>query len=109
MTSTSAERQRRYRQRHLKDVEGTKSRLQAIVDYRTVTALRRMALHTGESITHVVDRIVLDAEKTITDNLSASAYNTYKDAAGLRPAPSSAQQRYSVTDNMSKKAHRGNK
>jgi len=108
MASSTADRQRQYRQRHLKDAEGNKSRLQAIVAYRTMTSLRRMALHTGESITHIIDRIVLDAEKNITDKLSSSAYDAYHDAGGIKPAPA-PKHRYSVTPTMSKKPQRGRK
>jgi hypothetical protein len=93
MPSTSAERQRRYRTRHLKHVGGTKARLQAFVDLRTMAALRRMARHTGESITHLIDQLVADAERAITKPLSGAAYHAHHHPTGQKPIPATSPRR----------------
>jgi hypothetical protein len=65
---TSAEKQRRYRERHL-GVDGSKERLQL---YSGV-----QARHRGCAMTVVIEQLVADAEVTLLDRLSVKKRVAY--------------------------------
>lgn len=49
MGKTAAQRQAAYRQRHLKDVEGEKERINLVMDMHARLACKRLAKHYGST------------------------------------------------------------
>jgi Replication regulatory protein RepB len=103
MALTSAEKQRRYRERHL-GVHGSKERIQIFVSVQTKAQLGRLARRCGYTITRVIEDLVKDADRAILDRLPTRQHFTYLDShprrmsarskaksakkpAGSRPAP----------------------
>ena len=78
MAITTAEKQRRYRARHL-GVDGTKSRLQCFVNARTKAQLTRLAQYQGYSITALIETLAADAERAILDELVHQDIRRYLD------------------------------
>lgn len=77
---TAAERQAAYRQKHLKDVDGTKARLNVILDHQAKTALARLAKHQNAPQADVLARLILDEERRLIQTLPAEEQNAYYDA-----------------------------
>jgi hypothetical protein len=61
MALTSAEKQQRYRERHL-GVRGTKDRIQLFISVQAKAQLRRLARHHGCTVTKVIESLAVDAE-----------------------------------------------
>ncbi|HLK80546.1 MAG TPA: hypothetical protein VKT99_03490 [Xanthobacteraceae bacterium] len=78
MALTSAEKQRRYRGRHL-GVHGSKERIQLFVSVQTKAQLGRLARHYGYTITKLIEDLVKDAERAILDRLPIRQHSTYLD------------------------------
>ena len=72
MALISAEKQRRYRERHL-GVHGSKERIQLFISVQTKAQLGRLAHHYGHTITKVVEDLVKDADRAILDRLPRSS------------------------------------
>jgi hypothetical protein len=74
---TPAERQAAYRQKHLKDVDGTKLRLNTIINHHAKDGLSRLAKRYGVTQAELLERLILDEEnrlaRTLTD-VEAKAY-----------------------------------
>ena len=77
MAISNADRQRAYRQRHLKDVDGTRARINLVVEQDAVTALQRLAVHKGVTQASVLRELILQAEKRATDRMQPEAWNVY--------------------------------
>ena len=77
MAQTNAERQRAYRQRHLADVEGSRARLNVIIDQRATLALRRLAAHKGMTQAAMLERLILDADARATTSMGADEWAEY--------------------------------
>jgi hypothetical protein len=64
MALTTAEKQQRYRQRHL-GVKGRKQRIQFFVSVQAKAQLERLALHYGYTITRVIEKLTAEAERAL--------------------------------------------
>jgi hypothetical protein len=76
MALTNAEKQARYRERHL-GVNGEKRRLTLFIDATTGAQLERLAHRKGYSVTAVVEELAASAERRATSRLSGKALKTY--------------------------------
>jgi hypothetical protein len=76
MALTNAEKQARYRERHL-GVNGEKRRLTLFIDATTGAQLDRLAYRKGYSVTAVVEELTASAERRITSKLSGKALRAY--------------------------------
>jgi hypothetical protein len=96
MALTSAEKQQRYRERHL-GVHGSKERIQLFISVQTKAQLGRLARHHGYTITKVVEDLVKDAERAILDGLPRRQHAAYLDShqqhAASHQAPARAKAR----------------
>lgn len=63
MKKSSAERQRAYRQRHLKDEHGSAERLNTVIDVHAKRALERLAQCYGVTQRQVLERTLIAAER----------------------------------------------
>ena len=79
MALSPAEKQRRYRERHL-GVEGAKERLQCVVSVRAKAQLERLAQHHGYSVTRMIETLAADAERAVLDQLTDPDAKAYLDA-----------------------------
>ncbi len=69
MANSNAERQRRYRQRALKDPDGTlHSRLQVMISAHADASLGRIVAKTGMTKKEAVERAVLELAKALQCN-----------------------------------------
>jgi hypothetical protein len=75
---TPAEKQRRYRQRHL-GVDGHKERLQCMVSARTKAQLTRLANYHGYSVTALIETLAAQAERALVDTLPQPDISPYLD------------------------------
>jgi len=78
MAMTPAEKQRRYRQRHL-GFDGEKERLQCMVSVHAKAQLTRLAHYHGYSITAVIEMLATQAEHTLVDTLPHQDIGPYLD------------------------------
>lgn len=70
MGKTSAERQNKYRQRNIRDVEATKSRLSIIISDHSILALRRLAKHYGCTQVALLERLLLEEQRKTIDGMT---------------------------------------
>jgi hypothetical protein len=77
MALTNAEKQARWRERHLKHENGTKLRAQFIFDLGTTKQLKRVASHKGRSVTSLIREWAASAERRITGRLSNKDLKRY--------------------------------
>jgi hypothetical protein len=75
MPSSNAERQRRYRQRHL--VEGTDTRLNTVVSPHAKAALVRLAKHYAVTERAMLERLLTEAESELVQGFSTSKQKQY--------------------------------
>ena len=75
MPMTPAEKQARYRERHLQ--EGQRERLQLIVSTGTKRALERLARHQGTSQTALFEKLILEAQTAATAGMGGEEYRVY--------------------------------
>jgi hypothetical protein len=76
MALTNAEKQARYRERHL-GVNGEKRRLTLFIDASAGAKLDRLAHRKGYSVTAMVEELAASAERRITAKLSGKALRAY--------------------------------
>ncbi len=76
---SNAERQARYRQRHLLDVYGEKRRLSLFLDLHARNRLDRIALHRGYSVTALIEEWARKAERRITARMTLKEEKAYFD------------------------------
>jgi hypothetical protein len=79
MALTSAEKQRRYRDRHL-GVDGTKERIQLFISVQAKAQLGRLACHHGYTVTKVIEKLAADAERALISRLPARQHTRYLDS-----------------------------
>jgi hypothetical protein len=81
--ATGAERQAAYRRRHLDDIDTLDSaRLNMIVPTATKRALERLAVRYAVTHRAMLVRLVEDAERAATSDLSSSELRRYYGATG---------------------------
>ncbi len=85
MALTNAERQARYRERHLSrtSVDADKRFLRLTLDVSTRNKLTRIAAHRGASITALIGRWADDAEQRILTKATAAEQRQYYRATDL--------------------------
>ena len=94
MAFSQAEKQRRYRERHLgydlgkNGFERRKKRIQYFVSFHTWVKLGRLAHYYDCSITTLVEKLIADAENAVIDQIPASSVSAYYGAELQRnPSP----------------------
>jgi hypothetical protein len=85
MALTAAEKQQRYRERHL-GVHGTKERIQLFISVQAKAQLGRLARHLGYTVTKVIETLAVNAESAILDQLPARQHRAYLDGKIQRTA-----------------------
>ena len=78
MALTSAEKQQRYRERHL-GVHGAKQRIQFFVSVQAKAQLGRLARHCGYTVTNMIEKLAADAERALLNRLPARQHTAYLD------------------------------
>jgi hypothetical protein len=79
MALSQAEKQRRYRERHLGD-NGEKQRIQCVVGLRTKLKLKRLAHYYGCSVTTLIENLAADAEEVIVREIASRDIGDYYSA-----------------------------
>ena len=79
MALSQAEKQRRYRERHL-GYDGEKQRLQCFISFHTKLKLKRLAHYHRCSVTTLIKNLAADAEGALIRQLDPSHVNAYYDA-----------------------------
>lgn len=74
---TNAERQARYRRRHLKDLDGEKSRLSLFLDIHAKRRLERMARHRSYTVTALIEEWAAKAEDRILNRMTPKEQREY--------------------------------
>jgi hypothetical protein len=77
MALSNAEKQARWRERHLKRENGTKLRAQFIFDVSTTNQLKRVAAHKGRSVAALIREWAASAERRITGRLAGKDLKRY--------------------------------
>jgi hypothetical protein len=77
MALSKAEKQARYRERHLE--KGTKERGHYFFDASTKAKLRRLSRHKDCTVTALIEELVASAERRATAKLSVRALKAYYD------------------------------
>lgn len=80
MAMTNAQRQAKYREQRLKDVNGTGSRLNLVIDNGTHLALKRLAIRYGVTVTALIERLAMDEQRRVTETMTAGEHITYCDS-----------------------------
>ncbi|QFY43120.1 hypothetical protein F6R98_11230 [Candidatus Methylospira mobilis] len=80
MAKSNAELQAVYRQRHLKDIEGNKARLNTLISAPAKRSLKRLAKHYAVRQTALLERLIADAEKAELAKMSGDEQSAYCDA-----------------------------
>jgi hypothetical protein len=78
MALTSAEKQQRYRERHL-GIHGTKERIQLFISVQARAQLGRLAGHYGYTVTKVIEDLAADAERALLNRLPPRQRTAYLD------------------------------
>jgi hypothetical protein len=78
MALTAAEKQQRYRERHL-GINGAKLRIQLFVSVHAKAQLRRLASHYGYTVTKLIEQLAADAERALLDTLPRRQHTAYLD------------------------------
>jgi hypothetical protein len=79
MARTTVERQAAYRQRHLKDLEGTLERLNMLVLLHAKRRLERLAACYGVTQRSLLERLLAEAERAALDRLPGDEHDAYYD------------------------------
>lgn len=77
---SNAQRQAAYRQRHLHDEGGTKSRLNVLLDYRARLALRRLAKRAGVTQSEMLAHLILADQDRVLASMSGDQQTAYYDS-----------------------------
>lgn len=81
MAQTSAERQRAYRERHLKAIDATGARLSMVVRYDAKLTLERLASCYSVTQAGILEHLLSEAEKSLLAKLSGEEQDAYFDKA----------------------------
>jgi hypothetical protein len=76
---TNAEKQQRYRERHL-GLDGTKRRVQHFLSVPTKAQLDRLAHYYGYTVTQVIEDLAAAAERKLLDRLGPAEARAYLDS-----------------------------
>ncbi len=79
MTLTNAERQRNYRERHLKAENGTASRINTLVDDKAKLALERIAAYYGVTQREALEQVIGEHQAQILAGLDGIGQGRYFD------------------------------
>jgi hypothetical protein len=79
MALTNAEKQARWRERHLDNDNGTKTRAQFVFDVGTTKQLKQVAAPKGRSVTPLIREWAANAERRIVERLSPREEKRYYD------------------------------
>jgi len=95
MALSQAEKQRRYRERHL-GYDGEKQRIQCLVSLGTKLKLKRLAHYYGCTLTTLIEKLAADAEKVLVRQIASCDlvdyyYGDRKGNSALRSAASAPQ------------------
>ena len=90
MALTSAEKQQRYRERHL-GLHGTKERIQLFISVQAKAQLGRLARHYGYTVTKMIEHVVAAAEHALLDRLPRRQHSAYLDSHRRKPKAKSAK------------------
>jgi hypothetical protein len=74
---TNAERQARYRQRHLRNVDGEKRRLSLFLDLHARRRLERIAQYKRYTVTALIEKWAAKAEQRITARMTLKEEKAY--------------------------------
>ena len=80
MALTNAERQRRYREKHLKDVEGNKERLNLVLDFQAKWTLERLAKRYAVTQTELIERLLREEQDRLLATLDSEEQTAYYDS-----------------------------
>jgi hypothetical protein len=105
MALTTAEKQQRYRERHLGG-NGGKQRIQFFVSVQAKSQLERLALYFGYTKTKVIEKLTADAERALLKRLPPQKHTVYLDGRRRRTASHKASPRRKPNTRLSKKASR---
>lgn len=78
MALSQAEKQRRYRERHLGS-DGEKHRIQCVISIRTKLKLKRLAHYYGCNLTSLIEKLAADAEEAIVYQIPSRDIGIYYD------------------------------
>ncbi len=78
MALTAAEKQQRYRERHL-GVDGGKERVQLFISVHAKAQLGRLARHHGYTVTRLIEVLAAEAERALLAKLPARRQTVYLD------------------------------
>jgi hypothetical protein len=92
MALTSAEKQQRYRKRHL-GIHGTKERIQLFISVQARAQLGRLACHYGYTVTKVIEDLAADAERALVNKLPPRQRTAYLDGQHQHAASDHAARR----------------
>jgi len=79
MAKSNAERQRAYRERHLKDEAGNSERINTVVSLSAKRSLERLASCYGVTQRVMLERVIAEAENEVLAGLSAKMQTAYYD------------------------------
>lgn len=102
MGMSNAERQRRYRDRHLNGIEGECQRVNLIASIEAKTALERLAHFHSITQRQALERALHEAQSRILDRLSGDQANRFYD----RQLTEAALQRNSQEQQLPRNDHR---
>lgn len=80
MAMTNAQRQAKYREQRLKDVNGTGSRLNLVIDHGAHLALKRLALRYCVTVTALIERLAMEEQRRATEAMSGEELDTFYDS-----------------------------
>jgi hypothetical protein len=78
MALSEAEKQRRYRERHL-GVDGTKQRIQCFLSVHAKAQLDRLASYHGYTVTRIIEDLAAHAERAVLGRLPPKEESAYLD------------------------------
>jgi hypothetical protein len=78
MALTAAEKQQRYRERHL-GIDGAKLRIQLFVIVHAKAQLRRLARHYSYTVTKMIEQLAAEGERVLLDTLPRRQRTAYLD------------------------------
>lgn len=77
MGKSSTERQREYRQRHLKNIEGEHVQVNTVLSREAKRQLQRISRHEGISQRAVMEKLLRDEEGRILEGLHHDRFDEY--------------------------------
>jgi predicted DNA-binding ribbon-helix-helix protein len=77
MALSNAERQARYRNRHLKSADGEKVRMSLFIDLYARLQLERIARHQGCTVTALIEKWAAQAEQRIVNRMTPKEEHAY--------------------------------